>query len=162
MGRKEHQKVTIIGSFPSIGTELIGGDYSTGVAKSSDDIYNFYAPEGHIARLKAISVTYKDISNATSGQQGISILVGKNSLIGAGYAEKKGTTRGDLKYNHGKWTNADNRKEPIDDISQAVLLQNVVITDTQPLRVVFRNFTDVGESVSKQVWAWVELERVVS
>jgi hypothetical protein len=170
MGRREHQKVTVIGAYPSLSAVMLGGSYAMPIGAGQDFTTNIVAPEGHIGRIKGLSVGFPSVAGATSGSIGISLLAGNDYAIGLGYGEKNephqagAHLNGDLIYKHGMWFNADNQVYPVSQDVQHSLWHDYPIDDQYGVRVVFRNFTNVLSpgTASKYIWVWVELEKVVS
>lgn len=167
MGRKEHQKVTVIGAYPSLSTQLLGGEYVNSVGAGQDFSNVFLAPEGYIARIKGFTIGYSQFG-ATSGSIAISVLAGNFYHIGLGYGEKNephaagSPLNGDLIYKHGMWFNADRSVYPVSQEVQHSLWHDYPIDDTNGIKIVWRNFTEKSDNAAqKYCWLWVELEKVV-
>lgn len=170
MGRKEHQKVTVIGAYPSLSTRLLGGEYIDNIPSGGDLYATIKAPEGYIARVKGLSVGYNGFG-ASTGRMAISLLSGGSNFqfpVGLGYGEKNVYTvseggSAELLYKHGMWFNADYMVYPISQEVQQRLWLDYPIDDTNGIRVAWLNRSEKSDGGAKKyIWIWAEIEKVVS
>lgn len=163
MGRKQHEKVTVIGAYPGKRVRMIKNSYAPGevsIPAGQSLSVDVYAPVGFISQTKALLLQWYFFSGATTGfkhvqvvQAGLEIgmLLGRQN-VGTNFSKE-------LYYRYGRFESCDEMMPATED-AQIKAQEMIIFDDKTPVTVKFYNATNVAENVAKRFNFWVQEEKV--
>jgi hypothetical protein len=158
MGRREHERVTIIGSFASREVAFIENLPSTILASGQFLEVDIFSPKDTVSKVLGMQLAYGAFTSGATGTKRVLVLHGNNK-VGVTYAVGNANTL--LQYTHGEWTGTT-EVFPSDKSAQYVAQSHAVFDDVNPLRIRFENNGSIWDKdIVKRIYLWVERERVV-
>jgi hypothetical protein len=145
MGRKQHERVTVIGSYPSRSVAL-----AEFISSSQQNIgvkveYEIFAPAGTVAQTELVRLKWGAYASAAYGNKTMA-LISNNRKIGVLYGVA--VVDQNMEYTYGEWLATSSRK-PADLTAQYHAQKGVSFSDSDPLVVQFDN-TSTANSVSSR------------
>ena len=141
MGRREHEKVTVIGSYPSKQTYYAANDHGLFIGPPVYGVpveIEIYPNEPLLCKTDQVTLEFGKWGAGTGAGRAVGLL-GNNRQIGIvfGSSNKCNT---DLKYTYGEWTGADAKQSPVNPTAQWMAQQSAVFDDENPLTVIFTTY----------------------
>jgi hypothetical protein len=171
MGRKQHERITVIGSFPSKAVALAEFSSLDPQNAGTKVEYEVYAPEGVIATTELIRLRWAKLGAGVTDAYGnrVVALISNQRKIGVLYAVQLASQ--ECHYTYGQWepdkvvsdTAFPTTMKPIDKTAQYHAQKGVSFSDTDPLVIQFDN-TSTANSASgtaRQYFVRYSYEKVI-
>jgi hypothetical protein len=157
MGRKQHERVTVIGSYPSRSVALSefmsSAQQNIGVKQE----YEIYAPPGTVAQTELVRLKWGAFASAAYGNKTMA-LISNNRKIGVLYGVA--VVDQNMEYTYGEWLATSSRK-PADLTAQYHAQKGVSFSDTDPLVVQFDNTSTANSVSSREYFVRYSYEKVI-
>jgi hypothetical protein len=157
MGRKQHERVTVIGSYPSRDVALAefisSAQQNIGVKVE----YEVYAPAGTVAQTELVRLKWGAYATAAYGNKTMA-LISNNRKIGVLYGVA--VVDQNMEYTYGEWLATSSRK-PADLTAQYHAQKGVSFSDTDPLVVQFDNTSTANSVSSREYFVRYSYEKVI-
>lgn len=123
-------------------------DTNTGnVTASNTDTHTLTPPEGKIWEVVRIRLYCLAPPSATTGSHEFRLFTEDNdSTITVYHLSGESNYNTKLSYTYGRWEHADILQKPADPIHQLQAVEGIVISDTNPLYLLYSNDTDVTQT----------------
>jgi subtilisin family serine protease len=157
MGRREHEKVTVIGSYPSRSVALTEFSSSAQQNIGAKVEYEIYAPPGTIAETELVRLKWGGFANNTYGNKTLA-LISNQRKIGVLYGVA--SVEQNMEYTYGEWLLTSSRK-PADLTAQYHAQKGVSFSDVDPLVVQFDNTSTANSVSSREYFVRYNYEKVV-
>jgi hypothetical protein len=148
MGRKQHERVTVIGSYPSRNVALSEFSTSAQLNLGTRIEYEVYAPVGTVAKTELVRMKWEGYASATYGNKTLA-LISNNRKVGVLYGVASVEQK--MEYTYGEWLLTSSRK-PADLTAQYHAQKDVTFSSTDPLVIQFDN-TSTANSISVRDFA---------
>lgn len=160
MGRKQFERVTVIGAYPGRKVRAVDQRLTTPIPAGGSIKVDIYASPGTMARVKSMHLEYNAFPSTGGTGKYIGLLTG-NMLIWNTQAFANGSNE-PLLFHHGYWRTASGYKWPDTTDAQVGMMENLVFLDTVPMSVIFKNDSDASDGgVEKIIGLWLEEEKIV-
>jgi hypothetical protein len=157
MGRKQHERVTVIGSYPSKAVALAELTTAAQQNLGTKVEYEIYAPGGTVAESQLIRLKWGGFATSAYGNKTLA-LISNNRKIGVLYGVA--TVDQSMEYTYGEWLQTTSRK-PADLTAQYHAQKKVTFSDTDPLVVQFDNTSTANSTGSREYAVRYSYEKVV-
>jgi hypothetical protein len=157
MARREHERVTVIGSYPSKSVAL--AEFIT-TAQQNIGVkveYEIYAPAGTIAETELIRLKWGAYATAAYGNKTLA-LISNQRKIGVLYGVA--VVDQNMEYTYGEWLATSSRK-PADLTAQYHAQKGVSFSDIDPLVVQFDNTSTANSISSREYFVRYNFEKVI-
>lgn len=157
MGRKQHERVTVIGSYPSRNVAL--AEFTT-TAQQNIGVkveYEVYAPPQTVAQTELIRLKWGAFATAAYLNKTMA-LISNNRKIGVLYAVS--TVDKNLEFTYGEWLEHSSCK-PANQSAQYEAQKGVSFSDVDPLVIQFDNTSNANSVSSREYFIRYNYERVV-
>jgi hypothetical protein len=157
MGRKQHERVTVIGSYPSRSVAL-----AEFISSSQQNIgvkveYEIFAPAGTVAQTELVRLKWGAYATAAYGNKTMA-LISNNRKIGVLYGVA--VVDQNMEYTYGEWLATSSRK-PADLTAQYHAQKGVSFSDSDPLVVQFDNTSTANSVSSREYFVRYSYEKVI-
>jgi hypothetical protein len=157
MGRKQHERVTVIGSYPSRSVAL-----AEFISSSQQNIgvkveYEIFAPAGTVAQTELVRLKWGAFATAAYGNKTMA-LISNNRKIGVLYGVA--VVDQNMEYTYGEWLATSSRK-PADLTAQYHAQKGVSFSDSDPLVVQFDNTSTANSVSSREYFVRYSYEKVI-
>lgn len=157
MGRKQHERVTVIGSYPSRNVALAEFSSSAQQNLGVKVEYEVYAPAGTVAQTELVRLKWGAYANNTYGNKTLA-LISNNRKIGVLYGVA--SVEQNMEYTYGEWLLTSSRK-PADVTAQYHAQKQVSFSDTDPLVIQFDNTSTANSVGAREYFIRYNYEKVV-
>jgi hypothetical protein len=157
MGRKQHERVTVIGSYPSRDVALLEQTTSVQQNLGTKVEYELYAPAGTVAQTELVRLKWGGFASSAYGNKTLA-LISNNRKIGVLYGVA--SVEQNMEYTYGEWLATSTRK-PADLTAQYHAQKGVSFSDTDPLVVQFDNTSTANSVASREYAVRYNYERVI-
>jgi hypothetical protein len=157
MGRKQHERVTVIGSYPSRSVALAEFISSAQQNLGVKVEYEIYAPEGTVAQTELVRLKWGAYASNTYGNKTMA-LISNQRKIGVLYGVA--VVDQNMEYTYGEWLLTTSRK-PADLTAQYHAQKGVSFSDTDPLVVQFDNTSTANSISSREYFVRYSYEKVI-
>lgn len=160
MGRKQHERVTVIGSYPSRSVALSELSTTATLAAGAKIEYEVYAPPQTVAKTELVRLRWNKLSAAVTSAYGsrTMALISNMRKIGVLYAV--GSAEMDLQYTYGEYLNHSSCK-PANAAAAYEAQKGVSFSDTDPLVIQFDNTSTANSVQEREYYIRYSYERVV-
>lgn len=145
MGRKQHERVTVIGQLPVKSVGVLQFSTSAQQNLGTKVEYELYAPADTVAETDLMNLVWGSFATNTYGSKTLA-LIANNRTLGIVYGVA--TVDQPLRFTYGQWENISSCK-PANQTSQYLAQKGVVFSDTNPLVIQFDN-TSTANSISER------------
>lgn len=162
MGRKEHERVTVIGSYPSRDVALAEFQSSAQQNLGVRTEYEIYAPPGTVASTELIRLKWANFATSSYGSKSLAVISNQRK-VGVLYAVA--TVDSNLEYTYGQWLEGAgitySSQRPADKTAQFEAQRGVSFSDVDPLVVQFDNTSTANSTGLREYFVRYNYERVV-
>jgi hypothetical protein len=157
MARREHERVTVIGSYPSRSVALAEFISTAQQNLGTKVEYEIYSPAGTIAQTELVRLKWGAYANNTYGNKTMA-LISNQRKIGVLYGVA--VVDQNMEYTYGEWLLTTSRK-PNDVTAQYHAQKGVSFSDTDPLVVQFDNTSTANSVSSREYFVRYNYEKVI-
>lgn len=157
MGRKQHERVTVIGSYPSRSVALSEFSSSAQQNLGVKVEYEVYAPAGTVAKTELVRLKWGAYANNTYGNKTLA-LISNMRKIGVLYGVA--VVDQNMEYTYGEWLLTSSRK-PNDAGAQYEAQRGVSFSDTDPLVIQFDNTSTANSVGAREYFVRYSYEKVI-
>lgn len=169
MGRKQHERVTVIGSYPSKKSGLATFTTSDSLALNQRVEYEVYAPANTIAYSELVRLRWAKLGAGVTDAYGnrVMALISNQRKIGILYAVQLASQ--ECHYTYGQWepdkavsdTAYPTTMKPKDATSQYHAQKGVSFTDLDPLVIQFDNTSTANSTSTRSYEIRYSFEKVI-
>lgn len=157
MGRKQHERVTVIGSYPSRKVALAEFSSSAQQNLGVKVEYEVYAPANTIATTQLVRLRWASYATSAYGNKTMA-LISNMRKVGVLYGVS--TVDQSLEYTYGEWLNTTSRK-PADAGAQYDAQKGISFTDIDPLVIQFDNTSTANSTGAREYFIRYSYEKVI-
>lgn len=157
MGRKEHERVTVIGSYPSRNVALAEFTSSAQQNLGTKVEYEVYAPADTVATTQLVRLKWGAYANNTYGNKTLA-LISNQRKIGVLYGVA--VVDQNMEYTYGEWLLTSSRK-PAESGAQYDAQKGVSFSDVDPLVIQFDNTSTANSVGSREYFVRYSYEKVI-
>ncbi len=139
---------------------VLNEDYTSNVASGGYANIDITAPTGYIYKVLAFHFYAADPSGSTSGLHRCRVDKYDGTDRDLKITTGGSNTGTQLQYQYGDWVYADQAKYPSDAAARLLVMKNLIIDDTNGIRVEYFNNTDVTQTTDVRCRLMVQKIRV--
>ena len=147
----------LVSDAKEIDVKFVNADMTGTVNSMLGEGTNIHAPANTIWTILALDLGVNPVAGSASGTHDFNVLSESNSI---NLLRGSSVYNSSVRYGYGYWESADSAQQPVDEITQRMVMVGLVIDDTDGLRVTYNNLTNANQTANRNIRLWVKEEKV--